>query len=558
MDIQNRVAMLRRLKEIQDAKQAPEPEERSEYSALESAGMGAAQGSTFGFADEIQGGVDALLSKTGNLFVPEGGQNPYEDQPIAEVYKQGRDEARSEFKQAEAENPKSFFGGALAAGVAIPGGSLKTLAAQGAATGLGTTESESLGGQVADTAWGGVLGAAGSKVGDLLGKGVSAAKTSKPAQWIATKSASLLGDMPDDFSKKLIENPHLRDPKSFEKISDEVVGAANGLRREIGEFDTRAWGTLSTKPAITSSALKTQVVDSMKEAGVLRELADGTVTSGQMGQEKLAIKKAQEILRELDNHKTLSEQDIKTLIQKIDRETNWDKDEFEVANNLLMGIRSRLDEGLKANPAYKQAMGPVAEKVQALDNLRKNFRLTKDGGDGFAATDTTLNKLKTLSDDTAKSQTMKPNAQKAVEAANPQILEDLETNRIFRTANQDITRGSKSTTGGTIAGASLGAMVGGPALAPVGAAAGWLAGAARDRYGRKAATEGLKKIAPVASGIDDAIQKATGFTAEKWNQIPTKYRTILEKASQQGGRSLAITHFLLSNEDEEYQKATKP
>lgn len=532
--------------------------ETPKYTALESAGMGAVQGSTLGFADEIQGGVDALLSKTGGLFVPEGGQNPYADKPMSEVYKQGRNDSRSEFKQAEAENPKSFFGGALAGGVAIPGGSLKTLAAQGAAAGLGASEKESLGGQAFDTALGGALGAAGAKAGELIGKGIDVAKNSKPAQWIATKSASLLGDMPDEFSKKLIENPNLRDPKSFEKISDEVVGAANALRSEIGDFDARAWGTLSDEARIDPRAAKTQIVEAMKESGVIRDLPNGGMTTGQLGQEKLAVKKAQEIIQELDSYEALSEKDIKTLIQKIDRETNWDKDEFEVANNLLMSIRTRLDETLKTNPSYKQAMEPVSEKVRALDSLRKNFRLTKDGADGFAATDTTLNKLKTLSDDTAKAQTMKPNAQKAVEEANPQILDDLETNRIFRTANQDITRGSKSTTGGAIAGASLGAAVGGPALAPVGAAAGWLTGAARDRYGRKAATEGLRKVAPVTSGIDDAIQKATGFTADKWNKIPDKYRALLQKASQQGGRSLAITHFLLSNEDEEYQKATKP
>lgn len=122
---------------------------------LESAARGAAQGATFGFADEIAGAVESAFTD--------------------KTYKQARDESRANFARAKDENPWSFglgeIAGSVATGVATGGAAgvagkagLKGVAAlagaEGALTGVGTSEAESAGGIAKDAAVGGVLGAA--------------------------------------------------------------------------------------------------------------------------------------------------------------------------------------------------------------------------------------------------------------------------------------------------------------------------------------------------------------------------------------------------------------
>ncbi len=141
-------------------------------SRLESAGRGAIQGATFGFGDEIYGGVkgayDALTS----------------DKSLADAYAENRDAVRSANKAAQEANPGSYLAGEVAGGIAVPvgaaasgvrlgtrlGGEALTLgqrAAQGAragagvgaAYGLGTAEGD-IPTQAIETAKGAIAGAA--------------------------------------------------------------------------------------------------------------------------------------------------------------------------------------------------------------------------------------------------------------------------------------------------------------------------------------------------------------------------------------------------------------
>lgn len=159
------------------------PEEEAPAPAPEAPGYaeavarGVGQGGTLGFADEIVGLFRAL--RPGYADAEDGPvtQEAPAGATFGERYRSGRDEERAANKAAQEANPKTSFaanllgGGAVAAGLpaflAAKGATLPAKIASGAASaapvgaayGLGGSESETLGGQAADTFIGGLGGA---------------------------------------------------------------------------------------------------------------------------------------------------------------------------------------------------------------------------------------------------------------------------------------------------------------------------------------------------------------------------------------------------------------
>lgn len=137
----------------------------SQFSELESAGLGLAQGSSLGFFDEIEGAARAAAKILG----PEAEIKDYE-----KLYQQFRDLSRQRFKTAEEENPKSFMAGQVGGNIGtafvpgLGGASVGKLAALGATEALGSTEAEDLSDLASEAAKGAVIGGTIGKAGDLL------------------------------------------------------------------------------------------------------------------------------------------------------------------------------------------------------------------------------------------------------------------------------------------------------------------------------------------------------------------------------------------------------
>lgn len=97
---------------------------------LESLARGAAQGATFGFADELTGAGEHLLT--------------------GKPYEQARDESRANYKAAEQANPMTSMAGNFVGGLAVPGMNLgggvaalaKAGALYGAASAVGNSETD--------------------------------------------------------------------------------------------------------------------------------------------------------------------------------------------------------------------------------------------------------------------------------------------------------------------------------------------------------------------------------------------------------------------------------
>ncbi len=180
------------------------------WSAL---GKGGGQGITLGFGDEINGAIQAGMAKLQG-----------EDKSLAELYHLNRDTFRQEDANAEEDQGAAFNVGNIAGGLALaplggstaaaklatyaprlgraasllrPGGSalsqlVKAGAGLGAATGLGTSEADSLGEMALDTAVGGTVGAGAGLGGHLLQKALGGA-----GKWASGKGARLLGKADD-------------------------------------------------------------------------------------------------------------------------------------------------------------------------------------------------------------------------------------------------------------------------------------------------------------------------------------------------------------------------
>lgn len=138
---------------------------------INSSGRGLAAGSTFGNSDELAGGAEALWHLA-HGSTKEG---------FTELYKKYRDEQRIKNKIAETNHPYLYGGskalGTVGSSLLLPGG-VVSAGLQGAATGLGESNSEDIGGLARDTAVGGVVGSAIGAALPAAGKLVSKAGSS--------------------------------------------------------------------------------------------------------------------------------------------------------------------------------------------------------------------------------------------------------------------------------------------------------------------------------------------------------------------------------------------
>lgn len=139
---------------------------------LETAVRGAVQGATGGFADEIGGGIGALVDKvTGS------------EESLGDLYRQRRDTLREGDAAAAAENPLTSLISNVAGGVALPvGGVLKGASAAqriagatalGAGYGFGGSDSDLTQGEFGEAVTDTITGAAG---GAVLSGGLEAAR----------------------------------------------------------------------------------------------------------------------------------------------------------------------------------------------------------------------------------------------------------------------------------------------------------------------------------------------------------------------------------------------
>jgi hypothetical protein len=250
-----RAEMIAALKE-QDAVVPPSREEMiaalkkqdsPEISKRESALRGAVQGGTLGFADEISGGAEALWNKAKG-----------DPKAFGELYKQFRDESRSNFEAAERANPGTYksaeigtaIGTAFVPGMALArGAKLAKVAGQaaalGGAAGAGYSTADTAGGVAADAGMGAAVGGAIGGVAHVgapyVGKAITGAakklkgfaeKTAVNATGATGKQAA---EFADDAGRQLLDRGIVRFGDSQAKISGRAAKATKEAYKQIDD-----------------------------------------------------------------------------------------------------------------------------------------------------------------------------------------------------------------------------------------------------------------------------------------------------------------------------------
>lgn len=234
----------------------------SDVSELSSLGRGLAQGATFGLRDE---GAGALASPSGALkeIANKFGAG-YSDQDVSD-YEKERDASRQLDATAKAANPKSYLGGEIGGGVAtsfVPGlglagdtsllGAAGSAAAQGAAYGVGGSESDNIGGLARDAAVGAGTGAAGGAIGHaaggILANGIDAAGNliSKAAPGLENAADNLAVNatgatgrqsmkFSDDAGRQLLNRGLVRFGDNAKNIGNRIADASDQSGQAIGQ-----------------------------------------------------------------------------------------------------------------------------------------------------------------------------------------------------------------------------------------------------------------------------------------------------------------------------------
>lgn len=539
---------------------------QSNTTELESGARGVGQGLSFGSADEISGGVEALWNKAQG--------NP---EAFADLYSKYRDESRSNFKEAEEANPKSYIAGeitgaiapafltggtslgaSVAARTATMGGRVAMAAAGGALQGAGLSEADNFADLAKDTAIGGTLGAVTQGVGEKViaplmksGAGLASKAASQidgASDWVAKKTGKVLASVPEEYTERYLSNPKaVNEAFSREELAQNLMDEGGGfdlLRERLSKLDSEAWKELGTeakyKRAEMLDAMHSVIKNDMLNP---KDILNRTEGSGGSLRKLNAIQKELEDINKAYGSK-ISESDIKSMVQDLQKVAYSDAGSPRTAIG-AEGVRElsgRLNDVIKTtNTNYAAKMEPVAESTRLMKDLERNFVNQQDP----AGYDKFFDKLKRWQSSDPSS-AVKQSISDLDKFTGTTMSEDINNTLAKQAFSKSDTNGSRKTMLGTIVGGAAGSVVGGPIGGVVGGALGAAAGQTADKYagavfknmldGKIATEEAMRIIGPQLG----------------------KYAKPLSEAAKRGAGSLAATHFILTQTDPEYKKLTTP
>lgn len=466
----------------------------SQVSPIESGVRGAVQGLSLGFADEATGALEAAKDWLSND--PSG---------FMTNYRKHRDESRANYRTAENANPGTYMtgqvGGAIAPALATVGGSLPatvgSLAAQGAAQGLGSSEADltygDVSGAVRDTALGSAIGGATG----IAGKALSKIPIGKAAEYI---------------SGKLGENA--------ERLAARGLGAERATIKKIGDEKIRQAGRYALDEGIVTPLASTEDM-------IARNAAVQKGAGSQMG----------EVYKTIDDAgaSSFNPLDVATKVEK-ELGDFWrspiNKAEGRQLENTLDSILMRSPTGenipLSEAQTLKQELGKVANwknKVSITDKERM-------ARDAYGIVSSAIDEATEAGANKVGAEGLKETLQEAkgLFGKSKTASELLENKNAREQGNRLF-----GLTDNIIAGASLGTApaTGGASLAiPVGKKV-------LERYG-------INTSAVIADNLSEILATAP--------QRFGRFAKPLQDAAARGGNSLAATNFVLQQTNPEYRK----
>lgn len=392
--------------------QDPELTRIPKSSGLEAFGRGAAQGATFGFADELSGGAQAGLDYLGNT-----------DTDLKAAYEKYRNAARERDELTQAEHPALALGGnvigsAINALVTGGVGGEATLAeimgrgaASGVAAGYGYSNKEDALGQAGDAAkgglWGAALGGASHAIGEKVGPMVEDAKEywkGKMPEWIRTfgndQRARMLG-----FDKNKAEaelGKYTTDIESqmqnLGKIANEE-GVTEGFFPSKGTMLRRAEDSLK-KQGDVYNQVYSSLNDKLPAATATKDLFDQL--KDEMEYDPYLAKKLQSSL----TGDIAGPEDLQKAKTAIDRYAKWEAenptDRQQIARKMSETLSKAIDTATEKGassidePQLAESFQVAKSKYGPLEKMRKTLKNEEYSGAGpKRLPTTTLSMLKT-------------------------------------------------------------------------------------------------------------------------------------------------------------------
>ncbi len=516
-------------------------EEHTAPSELETDLRQGVSGVTAGFDDELIGALGAAGRVAGvkNLgsWKPLSPDSHLEyDSPtidpdkLTEAYRSNRDAIRlDKASDREAFPVRSII--ASGAGAALSPLSGLGLLSSGAAIGAGESNADLTKGEYWDVAKDTATGAILNKViGTVVPKVVNGAIDLGKMGAKKVLSATL-GPSSEAIDSYLSNPKAINDAVSYSQQADNLANATNTLKDRVSQLDNEAWKTLSDDPTVVVSRL----IDGIKD------VHEGLHINGNLIGK--SAKKADAILGDLSEDITkfgshVSPSDLKSIIQDLDNNINWDDPSATDSNWALSQVRTYFDSILKKNPEYKAAMEPVKENIDVINYLKKKFSL-KDTSNGFVSSDATSSNLKNVLNET------KGVSQDALKQLEEQTgLNALQASKDYGNAAQfqgSFANGSRRTVGGATTGGAIGAGLG-SLLGPGGTVVGGVIGSGLGSLGGMAADkEGGRWAKNILDYYLQNNPAALGRFAEP-----------LLSAFKKGPAAFAVTQSIL-NKDPEFQ-----
>jgi len=202
---------------------------------LEALKLGALQGASLGFADELEGGLQA------------GKEVLVGDAKLANLldeYRRQRDLARAEYEQAKLDAPNAFLAGELAGGVGSAvltgglGAGVRGAAAMGAIAGAGSSDTdvtgldpEQLKEMASDAATGGAVGGALGAAAKGVGSVISRASNPDKGGYLSKLVESY---------KRGTKGQDLTSKKAAQEMADELLASGESVLEDLGSAEARA------------------------------------------------------------------------------------------------------------------------------------------------------------------------------------------------------------------------------------------------------------------------------------------------------------------------------
>lgn len=382
---------------------APTPD----ISQLESGLRGTGQGLTFGFGDEIIGGVQALINAPGS------------DESLTDLYTRYRDVQRAQEQAAREANPITYGASEIGSGFLIPGGiigkaaqkgaslgsMMKSGAAMGALSGLGSSEA-SLTEEPEQAALDIGIGTGLGAVGGAVGKGIS-----KLAQ--APKESQLAQDVTESFMRgRRGENLTSKDARlliteKFDKqvtsLKDKIDDVEEGLKKQYEKAYSAVEGQnikakaepklqdyknklLKLQEANTDSSRKLEIqklIDKIDDTmlGTIEKTAVGELRTGR---ESLSAEQLKNLAESLSAHTDLLAKDpSKADFKQLSNETGIAVKNIKEVLSDILGTKD-LNKSYSSLAKAKDIMGRTSELHTAakIKDQAKFMKLINDLNEG--------------------------------------------------------------------------------------------------------------------------------------------------------------------------------